>query len=156
MTDEQAKPRAGFGKPEIVQVASGKAVVEWGHVRFADIPQFHQSAQARIAAALSEQNIKTAGLHITFSRPPSDGSIELAPGVMVQTAFKPVGAVTIQEIPAGAAAHMKLEASYDNLPQAWGALMAWIETQTLQSAGLHWEIYGDPAVPVTDLYVLLK
>lgn len=75
---------------------------------------------------------------------------------MIEDPFKPVGAVTIQEIPTGSAAHLRLAAPYENLPRAWGELMAWVEGRKLQSAGLYWEIYGDPAVPVTDLYALLK
>lgn len=156
MSDTQETSKRGFGTPGIVQVAPGLAAVEWGRMRFADIRDFHHSARDHVAAALSERNIGKSGPGITFSRAPSGDTIELAPGVMIERAFEPAGPVTIQEIPAGTAAHLKLEGPYEQLPQAWGALMAWVHSQALKPNGLNWEIYGDPAVPVTDLYVLLK
>ncbi len=146
-----------FATPEIVQVAARSAAVEWGHLRFADIPQFQRDARARIGAVLAEQGIGTGGQQVTFSRSPSGDQIAIAPGTMIDGGFMPTDRVTVQEIPAGRAAHMRLEAPYGQLPRAWGELMAWVAGQRLQPAGLSWEIYGnDASVPVTDLYMLLK
>ena len=155
MSDQPAASRRGLGKPDIVQIEAGVAAVEWGRVRFADLPQFHCAARARVAAALSKQTVES-GANITFSRGPSGDGIELAPGVMIRGSFTPADAVTVERIPAGSAAHLKLEAGYENLPQAWAELTAWVESQKLQPAGQCWEVYGDPAVPVTDLYIRLK
>lgn len=141
--------------PDIVDLAPGLAAVEWGHVRFADIPRFQAEARARIAAVLAAQGVATRGATLTVSRPPSGSLIAIAPGVMVDRAIQPSGQVTLETLPPGRAAHLRLEAPYAELPRAWGELMAWMVAETLRPAGLNWEVYGDPAVPVTDLYALL-
>jgi len=152
----RAKAEGGLGEPEIVNISARTAVVEWGRMRFADIPQFHRSAHGRIEAALSQQGIETRGPWVTFSHPPIDDMIEIAPGVIVESSFTPVGAVTVQEIPSGRAVRARLTGPYDQLSAAWPELMAWVSGKGLKSAGLYWEVYADPAVPVTDLYTLLK
>jgi effector-binding domain-containing protein len=152
----QTKAEGGLSEPEIVDVSPRTAVVEWGRMRFADIPNFHRSAHGRIEAALSQQGIQTRGPWVTFSRPPTEDMIEIAPGVIVESSFAPVGAVTVQEIPSGRAVRARLTGPYDQLPKAWPELMAWVAGKGLKPAGLHWEVYADPAVPVTDLYTLLK
>lgn len=151
-----ADSRDGLGEPDVRQVAPGSAVVRWGRVRFPDIPRFQDQARATVEAALVRQGIEIGGPKLTFSRPPSDGEIEIAPGTMVDAAFAPVDGLTVQDIPAGRAAHLRLEGPYDRLVQAWTELNAWIARQGVEPAGLNWEVYGDGPVPVTDLYVLLK
>ena len=146
---------SGLGKPDIVRITAASAAVEWGRVRFADIPQFQRGARARVDAALVLQGVAD-GLHLTFSRPSSGIEIEIAPGTMIDRAFAPTDALTVELIPAGRAAHLRLEGSYDQLAQAWRALMAWVTGRDLDCTGLFWEVYSDPSGPVTDLYALLK
>jgi effector-binding domain-containing protein len=150
------KAKGGLSEPEIVDISPRTAAVEWGRMRFADIPQFHRGAHTRIEAALSQQGVQARGPWVTFSRPPIGDLIEIALGVIIESSFTPVGAVTIQEIPSGRAVRARLTGPYDQLPSAWPDLMAWVAAKGLTPAGLHWEVYADPAVPVTDLYTLLK
>ena len=139
----------------VVPIEGGTAVVEWGRVRFADMPQFQRGARARVDAALKRQGVVGAGPAVTFSRPPSGETIEVAVGVMVEAAFEPVDAITVQAIPSGRAARARLEAPYETLPQAWRSFMAWVAAERLRPSGLHWEVYTDPSGPVTELYTLL-
>lgn len=143
-------------QPDLVTVAPTLAVVEWGRVRFPDIPQFQRQARTRIEAALARQGFGKTALPVTFSRRPSNDLIEIAPGSIITGDFELEGALTIQEIPAGRAAHLRLEAPYDQLSRAWAHLGAWVEEQALEPAGLNWEVYRDPSVPITDLYALLQ
>ena len=80
----------------------------------------------------------------------------MAPGVMVEHAFEPLGEVTAQVIPPGRAVQYRLEGPYEKLGETWMALNAWASARGLEPAGIGWEIYGDPSVPVTDLYSMVK
>jgi effector-binding domain-containing protein len=142
--------------PDLVTVAPSVAAVEWGHVRFPDIPKFQREARSRIDEALARQGIARIGPHVTFSRRPFSDLIEIAPGVIISGDFQTDGAVMVQDVPAGRAAHLRLEAPYDQLSRAWAHMVAWLEEQALEPTGLNWEVYGDPTVPITDLYALLK
>ncbi|NGM37260.1 MULTISPECIES: GyrI-like domain-containing protein [Methylobacterium] len=145
----------GMSAPEIVLVSPSICAVEWAEVAFAAIPQFQREARARVNAALAAQGVVKVGPEVTFSLSPSGGHIRIAAGSTIAGGFKAVGGVTVQEIPAGRAAHLRLEGSYALLPDAWRALAAWVVEDDHEPAGLSWETYGDPSVPVTNLYTLL-
>ncbi|GJE02827.1 GyrI-like domain-containing protein [Methylobacterium isbiliense] len=146
---------SGFGMPEIVMVSPSVTAVEWGEMSFAEIPQFQREARARVDTALAAQSIEKIGPEVTFSLPPSGDRIRIAAGSTIAGGFRATDRVTVQEIPGGRAGHLRLEGPYTQLPDAWRVLMTWVVEHGHEPAGLHWEAYGDPAVPVTDLYVLL-
>lgn len=136
-------------------VSPSVTAVEWGEMAFAAIPQFQREARARVDAALAAQGIEKTGLEVTFSLPPSGDGIRIAAGSTIAGGFQATDRVTVQEIPGGRAAHLRLEGPYAQLPDAWRVLMAWVAEHGHEPAGLSWEAYGDPAVPVTNLYALL-
>ena len=151
-----ARPQSSGSEFAIVEIAGGVAAVEWGLVRFADLPAFHRSARGRVNAAIAERGVTPTGPGVTFTGPPEGGALAIAPGVMVAEAFDPVGAVTAQVIPAGRAAHFRLEGPYEKLGESWIALNAWKAAQGLKSTGLGWEVYSDPQRPITDLYSMIE
>ena len=146
---------SGIGTPEIVMVSPSITAVEWGEIAFAGIPQFQREARARVDAALAAQSIEKIGPEVTFSLTPSGDRIRIAAGSTIAGGFRATDRVTVQEIPGGRAGHLRLEGPYAQLPDAWRVLMAWVVEHGHEPAALHWEAYGDPAVPVTDLYALL-
>ncbi|GJE02203.1 MULTISPECIES: GyrI-like domain-containing protein [Methylobacterium] len=146
---------SSFGTPEIVMVSPSITAVEWGEMSFAEIPQFQREARARVDAVLAARGVEKTGLEVTFSLPPSGDRIRIAAGSTIAGGFRATDRVTVQEIPGGRAGHLRLEGPYTQLPDAWRALMAWVVEHGHEPAGLSWEAYGDPAVPVTDLYALL-
>jgi effector-binding domain-containing protein len=141
--------------PEIVMISPSITAVEWGEMSFAEIPQFQREARARVDTALAAQSIEKIGPEVTFSLPPSGERIRIAAGSTIAGGFRATDHVTVQEIPGGRAGHLRLEGPYTQLPNAWRALMAWVVEHGHEPAGLSWEAYGDPAVPITDLYALL-
>ncbi len=146
---------SGIGAPEIVMVSPSITAVEWGEMSFAEIPQFQREARARVDAALAAQGVKKAGLEVTFSLPPAGDRIRIAAGSTIAGGFRATDHVTVQEIPGGRAGRLRLEGPYTQLPDARQVLMAWVIEHGHEPAGLCWEAYGDPAVPVTNLYTLL-
>lgn len=141
---------------DVVQVTPRIAAVEWGRPRFAEIPAFQRAARARVSDAIAAKGLTVSGPELTFSCPPEAGSLAMAPGVIVDATFEPAGAVEPQDIPGGRAAHYRYEGPYEGLADAWGRLHAWMQEQELENAGLGWEIYADPQIPITDLYVLVR
>lgn len=147
---------SGIGTPEIVLVSPSICAVEWGEVAFAAIPQFQREARARVDAALAEQGVVKVGPEVTFSLSPKGSRIRIAAGSTIAGCFRATDSVTVQEIPGGRAAHLRLEGSYALLPAAWRTLVAWVVEHGHEPAGLSWEAYGDQSVPVTKLYTLLE
>ncbi|MGE7413272.1 GyrI-like domain-containing protein [Methylobacterium tarhaniae] len=145
----------GIGAPEIVLVSPSICAVEWGEVTFAAIPQFQREARARVDAALAAQDMEKTGPEVTFSLSPSGDRIRIAAGSTITGNFRATDSVTVQEIPGGRAVHLRLEGPYALLPKAWRTLVAWVVEHGHEPAGLSWEAYGDPSVPVTNLYTLL-
>ena len=147
--------QSGMSAPEIVLVSPSICAVEWGELAFAAIPQFQREARARVDAALAAQGVVKVGPEVTFSLSPSGDHIRIAAGSTIAGGFKAADGVTVQEIPGGRVAHLRLKGPYRQLPEAWRELAAWVRENGHEPAGLSWEAYGDPSVPVTNLYTLL-
>ena len=91
-------------------------------------------------------HILQSGQHpagMPFSRYHSmDGkTVDLECGMPVSSAMEGQGRVEAGELPAGTVATVTHVGPYDNLPQSWSALTAWMGSQGLQPAGAPWEVY---------------
>ncbi len=124
------------------------------------IPEAQGSLRAKISAALPSLDAGPVGHSLTLWRPPTNGRLDLEPGVLVSRVFEPQGEVVPSTLPAGRAAHCLLVGPFDGLPGAWQRLFAWCAEERLQLAHVNWEIYGDwkddPAAQETSLYALLS
>ncbi|MFL5093452.1 MAG: GyrI-like domain-containing protein, partial [Xanthobacteraceae bacterium] len=98
-------------------------------------------------------------LAFTLWRPPTDGRLDMEPGIVVSRALAPLGEVVPSALPAGRTAHLLLTGPYDGIPGAWNRLFAWCAGERLTLAGTNWQIYGDenddPAKLTTALHALL-
>ena len=123
------------------------------------MPETQRSLRFKLAAALPALGTGPVGSTFTLWHPPVDDVFDMEPGVIVSRSFAPKGDVVASALPAGRAAHFRFVGSYDGLPRAWAALLAWCAAQKLKPAGVNWEIYrdGDDDVlrPETSLYALL-
>ncbi len=120
------------------------------------LPEAQRSARANLIAALPLLDAGAIGFTCTLWRPPKDGLLYMEPGIIVARTFERAGEVIPSALPAGRAAHFRLEGPYDKLPAAWETLFGWCKAQSLSLAGLNWEVYGgDPANPETSLFALL-
>jgi effector-binding domain-containing protein len=128
-------------------------------VAFADLPRAQREARALLGATLRDAGIEHSGRQLTVWRPPQAGMIDYAPGVFVPEGFSVSGAASLFTLPRGRAAHLRMRGSYAGLPDAWGRVFSGINAEGLVPAGLNWEIYAAPDVPLeeaeTDLYALL-
>lgn len=143
----------------IVTVERQLTAVAKAHVRMDEIPAAQRSLRGKINAAVQSLDVGPLGPTFTLWRPPTEGRLDLEPGVLVSRAFEPVGEVVPSSLPAGRAAHRRLVGPYDGLPGAWKILFDWCAAEGLRLAGVNWEIYGDwnddPSKLETSLYALL-
>lgn len=143
----------------IVDVERQATAVVSCDVAFAGIRDAQQSARAKIATALPRLGAGKPGAAVTLTRMTGNGRLYMEPGVIVERSFAPEGDVVPSELPAGRAVRHLLLGSFEQLPQAWPALLGWCEAQGLKRDGRCWEIYGPqasgPAIQQTELFALL-
>jgi hypothetical protein len=147
------------GECTIVTVERQLTAVVKAKVAMAEIPQAERSARAKLDAAVRSLDVGPLGPTFTLWRPPTDGRLDMEPGVVVSHAFAPLGEVVPSALPAGRTAHILLTGPYDGIPGAWNRLFAWCTGERLTLAGTNWQIYGeehdDPAKLTTSLHALL-
>ena len=144
----------------IVTVDRQLTAVVKANVPFPEIPNAQRSARAALDAALPSLDAGPLGRPLTRFRTPAKDSLDMEIGTIVGRSFACRGEIVLSDLPAGRAAHYRLEGSFDGMPGAWQTLFAWCEAEKLQLAGINWEIYMpwegvDPAKLETDLYALL-
>jgi len=71
-------------------------------------------------------------------------------GVEVARSFEPVGEVFMTETPGGEAAIAVHRGPYSRLGDAYDAIARWMAANQRESAGVAWEIYGDPTPDPAD------
>jgi len=71
-------------------------------------------------------------------------------GVEVTRGFETAGEVYATETPGGEAAVAVHHGPYDRMNQTHGAIRKWMAANGRESAGLSWEIYGDPTPDPAD------
>jgi effector-binding domain-containing protein len=130
-----------------------------GEVAYARMREAHQSARAKLQAALPELDAGKTGLYVTRTGMPTPSGLYMEIGIEVARDFAPIGDIVPSDLPAGQAARYQLIGSFMQLPEAWPFLLRWVTEQGLKPAGINWEIYGataaDPAKQETNLYALL-
>ncbi|MFL5041648.1 MAG: GyrI-like domain-containing protein [Xanthobacteraceae bacterium] len=147
------------GECTIVTVERQLTAVVESKVPMAEIPQAERSARTKLDAAVRSLDVGPLGQTFTLWRPPTDGRLDMQPGIVVSRAFAPLGEVVPSALPAGRTAHLLLTGPYDGIPGAWNRLFAWCAGERLTLAGTNWQIYGDenddPAKLTTSMYAPL-
>jgi effector-binding domain-containing protein len=94
----------------------------------------------------SQPGLRTDGHNIfLYHQPKQPGApIHCDFGVEVTRTFETAGEVYATETPAGEAAIAVHRGPYNRMNEAHSAIGKWMETNGRESAGLSWEIYGDP------------
>ena len=129
-------------------------------VPFPEIPKAQRSARAALDSALPSLDTGPLGRPLTRFRTPAKDALDMEIGTIVGRSFASRGEIVLSDLPAGRAAHYRLEGPFDGMPGAWQKLFAWCGAEKLELAGINWEIYMpwegvDPAKLETDLYALL-
>ncbi|MFL6931449.1 MAG: GyrI-like domain-containing protein [Xanthobacteraceae bacterium] len=147
------------GECTIVTVERQLTAVVESKVPMAEIPQAERSARTKLDAAVRSLDMGPLGQTFTLWRPPTDGRLDMQPGIVVSRAFAPLREVVPSALPAGRTAHLLLTGPYDGIPGAWNRLFAWCAGERLTLAGTNWQIYGDenddPAKLTTSMYAPL-
>src|SRR5262245_1142739 len=145
---------------EIVTVERQLTAVVRAKVPFARIPEAQRAARTAVDGILPSLDAGPAGRTCTRFKMPTEGLLDMEMGSIVARRFDARGEVVPSELPAGRAAHFRLNGSFDGLPAAWQTLFDWCKAERLSLSGISWEIYSewqgvDPKSLHTDLYTLL-
>jgi|SRR5437764_12381139 len=147
------------GECTIVTVERQLTAVVESKVPMAEIPQAERSARTKLDAAVRSLDVGSLGQTFTLWRPPTDGRLDMQPGIVVSRAFAPLREVVPSALPAGRTAHLLLTGPYDGILGACNHLFAWCTGERLTLAGTNWQIYGDenddPAKLTTSMYAPL-
>lgn len=104
-------------------------------------------AVAKVWAFLrSQPGLRSDGHNVFVYRAPSRPGepLQCDFGVEVTRSFERAGEVYATETPAGEAAVAVHRGSYGRLNEAYEAIGEWTAANARESAGVTWEIYGDP------------
>lgn len=144
---------------DIVEFRPVTLAVTEAFVRQADIPARIPGMLDIAYAWLRESGADRIGNnYAVYDRFSSDG-MRMQVGFPVSRRFTDAAQVKCVERAAGRAAHTRHHGAYSGLPDANSRLYEWCTQQSLQIAGVSWEVYGDwhedESRLVTDIYVQL-
>jgi uncharacterized protein YndB with AHSA1/START domain/effector-binding domain-containing protein len=138
--------------PVVVDLAEQHTIVVRQTVSLAEMRTAQQTA-----APLLEEAVRSAGLtearRLTIWSMQGSG-VDYAPGRLVPQGVAGGGRVTSLPLPAGRAAHLRLDGGFEHLPAAWAQLFEACAKQGWALSGLNWEVYRPDGG--TDLYAMLN
>ena len=117
----------------IVGIRTTVAMKEIGQVIGALLGEVHGYIQS--------SGQRPAGMPIAIYHSVPTDTVEFECAIPVASPLPGAGRVRPGELPAGTAATVTHVGPYDNLPQTWAALHAWMQSQNLEAAGAAWEVY---------------
>ena len=147
----------GEDECRIVEVTRRPIAMIRESVPMAEIPQAQRRLRARLKAALPELGAGPYGEWLTLWRPPVDGMMDIAPGVLCAHGSEGRDGIEAAELPVGRAAHVVLIGGYEGVPGAWVKLFRWCNAKGEKLEGVNWEIYHEEGgkEPRTEFYALL-
>ncbi len=100
----------------------------------------------------SQPDLRTDGHNIFFYRHPTQPGAPILCdfGVEVTRTFETAGEVYATETPEGEAAVAVHRGPYNRINEAHDAIEKWMAANRRESAGLSWEMYGDPTLDPAD------
>src|SRR5262249_47389105 len=100
----------------------------------------------------SQPGLRTDGHNIFLYHHPNQPGAPISCdfGVEGPRAFETAGEVYAAETPGGEAAVAEHRGSYSRLNEAHDAIERWMASNRRESAGMSWEIYGDPTPDPAD------
>ena len=90
---------------------------------------------------IRENGGEAAGMPLTRFYSPPGATIEFECAIPVASPVEGGERVQPGELPAGRAATVTHVGPYDALPEAWGALTEWMDSEGLERVGAPWEVY---------------
>jgi len=115
--------------------------VEMATLAVAELPVWLGKAFGEVAAYLGRKGAGPAGPPFARYRRAGDDRFEVEAGFPATTPTSGEGDVEPSELPAGPAAVLVFEGSYDAMAAAYEALDAWVREHGSEPAGAPWEVY---------------
>ena len=140
---------------QFVDLQAQHTAVVRGHVAQVDIAEFLGSAFAEIINVLDDQELHPTGAPFGRYRPTDDG-FDIEVGFPCSDVVKPAKRVEASELPAGRMGMTLHVGPYDEVGEAYDALVAWLVDEGCVAVGQPWESYLDGpevAEPRTEVFV---
>jgi effector-binding domain-containing protein len=150
--------------PAVMEISAQTIVEIRKTVAMTDLPAFYNDAMPALGAFAAKHGVEVLGppLGITRGGPPSGNTIDIAAGLPVKSAPADEREIRSAVLPGGRAATLTLTGSYDQLPNAYSALMTWMAANGHKPGETAWEQYlsmadegADPEKSVTQIWWLL-
>lgn len=139
--------------PEIVDTVATRTIVVAAHNVPADgMAPFFDEAFTAIGAQAVAQNAEITGPAFARHYRPMTTTADLEVGLPVAEPVSPAAPVVASELPAVRVARVVHAGGYDELPDAWQALVAWVADNGYRAhpdAG-SWEVYVTEPTPEMD------
>lgn len=137
-------------EPELVTLEEAPTAVIRGTVPMDRLGTFFDGAFGRLPRAITEQGARVVGpAFARYFGPPGD-TVELEVGFPTDRPVDDSGDVVASSLPAGRAARLVHEGSYDGLSASWERLGTWVQQQGLVGDGAFWEVYVTEPSPDMD------
>jgi effector-binding domain-containing protein len=145
---------------EIVEVQPLTLAVAEMFVKRSEIPQHILKLFDAVYAWTRATGTKPAGHNYAVYDQFCDTGMRMRAGVPVAAPFADTPTVKCMQLEGGKAAHTTHRGPYSEMHVGWSRVHEFCEAQSLQQAGISWELYGDwnddPSKLLTDIYVKLK
>jgi effector-binding domain-containing protein len=143
----------------VAQAAAGRLAAIRSTTTRQDLPRTIRRSLGIIWPAVREQGV-AFGHNVFVYRTGEPGTLVVEAGVEVLGGFVEQGEIQIVQTPAGDVATAAHYGDYTEMAPVHQALQQWCATSGRPSAGVSWEVYGDPAQDPaqtrTDIFVLLQ
>ena len=148
--------RAVLHTPALVSLEATPAAVVRGIVPMSELTDYFDRAFGSAAAELGHQGVPVTGPPVAVYFGTPSETVDVAGGFPCATPIAPAGTVSGFTLPAGRAARIIHQGSYDSLADTYDALLAWMGARGLTPASVMWESYltepgGDPAAQLTEI-----
>lgn len=156
---------AGWPEPAILDGVTPVAtlVVRHDDVTVADLPTLFDADYPRVAEAATDADLPLVGPALACFRGDLTGRFAIEIGFPVVAAANAGAGIESSHLPGGRVAVLTHTGPYDQLPEAWGRLMAFLAEQGVEPAEPCGEVYvtdptpsTDPATLRTDLFIALR
>lgn len=105
-----------------------------------DLSRFMSSFDAVYEFLRSSAHVKQTGQNVALY----ERGEWMEVGVEVDVAFESDGPVVSSQLPGGRIAHATHITGYADLGRTYAAIQSWCDSNGHRTAGIQWEIYGDP------------
>lgn len=136
--------------PEVVRLEPATTATIRDVVAIEELPTFFDRAFSALAELISEQGITIGGPAFSLYHDHPSDTADVEVGYTTDREIEPSGGAKPGSLPGGLVARVVHEGGYDELPEIWDRLGAWMSDQGLSYRMPFWEVYLTEPSPDMD------